>query len=310
MFGIDDALLIGGGLNLLGGLLGGKQKNDQANAQAKVQNRYLDDYKAGQNNFLDYFKGLGPQTSTSTSTGNSNSVTNGSFSNQGNTANSSVSNPFVTSEFSPLVGMTKNILERRLAGPDGLPPGFAESAIRGINDSYAGADQSAANAAARFGVSGPQALALAAPSQRARAGQIADFRANMPLQARSLQNQDIQMAQTLASIFGKGEQSNSMGTSNQTGTNRSNTSGSTTSNSSNTGPAPIAPMAAFLPPGPQSVGAVDPTINLVTGGLGSAGDLFSAWAQQKARQDYLNALSGNNTGIPGFVTPTDSGRFF
>ena len=101
------------------------------------------------------------------------------------------------------------------------------------------------------------------------------------------------MAQTLASIFGKGEQSTGSGTSSNTGTNRSNMAG--TSNSSTTAPPPIASMAAFLPPGQQAVGAVDPGLNLVAGGLGATGDLFGAWAQAKAKQDYLNALNGGGS---------------
>jgi hypothetical protein len=106
----------------------------------------------------------------------------------------------------------------------------------------------------------------------------------------------MQMASTLGSIFGKGE------TTNTNQTSRTNSSGSMT------GPAPIAPYQAFLPPGPMQGGPVDPTGNMVAGGLGASGNLFQTLAGylgQNARQN-AGGYPGQNidTGAyqPGGVT--------
>lgn len=201
-----------GAAAIYGSISGNNAKKKQAQEAAGLQNKYNSDYMTGLQKYIQYMQGLGPQTTTM--------------------HGSTTSTPFVTKEFAPLVGQQKDILSRRLAS-GGLPAGYAETGLRAINESYAGAEADIGNAIARSGVpnSGIQAAMLANPASRARAGEMADFRAGLPLKARDMQSQDLQMAQTLSSIFGKGEKS--------------------VTNSSTTSPAPMLNMGAFLPPGPN-----------------------------------------------------------
>lgn len=262
------ASAIGGGASILGGLINSHSQNDAQQAQADAQNKYLANYGQGQQNFLKYLNSIGPQTTYQNSTSNERGT--------------SVVDPHITAQFQPLVNQLTSMLSSRLSGPNSLPPGYLENQIRDINSTYAGAQQANANTAAQFGVSGPQAAAGQIPMQQARAGQIATARGNAPLVAREMQNQDLQMAQGLASAFGRGQTTNSNMTSTTAG--------------SMTAPRPIAPYQAFLPPGPQQPGPVDPTANMVAGGLGASGNLFgtiASWLGSNARQ---KATAGSQYG--------------
>lgn len=271
---------VGGLGSILGGLLSGHSQNDAQQQQADLQNQYLQRYGQGQNDYRNYLKGLGPQTSYSNSLGNSNSNTS--------QAGTSTTDPHVTAQFQPLVGQLTSMLQNRLSGPNSMPQGYVQNQIRNINDTFSGVQQANQNMAARFGMSGPQAAAGNIPLQQARAGQIANFQSQVPLTARALQDQDMQMAQNLSSIFGKGQTTNSA--------ENSRTNGITQTAGSMTAPPPIAPYQAFLPQGPQQGGPVDPTANMVMGGLGASGNLQQTimdWLGQRARQ---NAGQTSNPG--------------
>lgn len=260
--------VIAGGASLLGGLLSGNAQKNQAKDQANLYNKYLGNYQTGQNAYRDYITGLGPQTTTSFGTDNSNTSQTGTQSSLSETS------PTLSAEYSPLVGAVNEMLAGRLKAGGALPYGYAESAVRSINDTFAGAEQAARNAAARFGLSGPQATAGLIPLQTARAGQIADFRAAMPLKARELENQDMQLAQSLAAAFGRGQRTASSGTSSSTGMSRGMRTGS------QTGPAPILGAEAFLPPGPMQT--TQSGSSALGGALGSAGSMMGFLAANKA----------------------------
>ncbi len=251
-----------------GGLLSAHQQNKAQDASADAYNKYLAQYTQGQNKYLNYLNGQPPPTTTSSSFGSST------------TNHDDTTNPFVTSEFSPLVGMTNSLLQRRLSGPGDLPAGYLQNQARNINESAAGAKAAVANQAARFGLSGQQAAALSAPVDINRANQISDARTQAPLLSRQLQDQDIQTAANLANLFGKGQ--HSVGTS----TTNSRQSGTST------GPRPYADMGAFTPPGSTAVGAVSPGTTSVLGGLTAT----------PAMQNFLLQLLGSkgsigNTGV-------------
>ncbi len=168
--------------------------------QSGLWNQYLRDYGQGQQQILGGLTGagynpLGPQTSTSTGTST------------GTTFGETLSDiaPYVTPEFAPLVGQVRGTLERRTAGPGAtLPAGYVETGIRGINEAYAPAEAGLRNLAARRGISADTYL-TASPVARARAGDIAKFRAQVPLTERELQNQDLQLATAISEVFGKGQ---------------------------------------------------------------------------------------------------------
>ena len=231
---------IGLGLGAYGAYKQGKAQSDQAKAQSKLYNDWLQNYQntgrglyneaqaAGWNPF-------GPQISTSQNMGTSSMSGGSSFSNR----------PVITGEYAPLDQLMRGIMTGRLSSPSSLPAGYAENAIRGINESYEGADQAARNLAARRGLSGEQTYAVASPANRARAGAIADLRGSLPLLARELQNQDIAITSGLQSAFGTGQQG------------RSNTfqSGQTSSAGQSSSPFSASDLSALMnvlmPPGPQ-----------------------------------------------------------
>lgn len=113
-------------------------------------------------------------------------------------------NPFITENYKPLEGMMRGIMENRLARGSSLPQGYEANAIRNANSAFQGAAAAANNAAARRGLSGQQAFATASPFNSARAGQIADIRANTPLLERQMSNEDIGISKGLTESFGKG----------------------------------------------------------------------------------------------------------
>jgi hypothetical protein len=237
---------IAGGAALLGSILSNKSAGNAQDKNAQLYNQYLQHYGQGQQGYLDYLKGLGPQTSTSSSSGTS--TTSG-------VSTSDVA-PYVTPQFSGLVDLAKGVLTSRLSGPGGLPAGYAETGIRDINQASSGAMQAVSNLAARRGLSGVQAAALATPIQTARAAQVGSFQANLPIQAKELQTQDVGLASQLASMFGRGQR----GVTTNRSTTNFNQFGSLTA------PPPIAPLGAFLPPGPGTAG---------TGFSAGAGDMTS-----------------------------------
>lgn len=268
---------IAGGASLVSGILGNKAKNNQAQANADLYNNWLKNYQqTGQNLMGQATAGgwnpYGPKTSTSQSQGTTSSQGGGSYSNR----------PVITSEYQPLDALMRGIMTNRLSGGSSLPQGYAESGIRGINESYEGADQAARNMAARRGLSGEQTYAIASPANRARAGQIADFRANMPLLERQMQNEDIGITQGLQSAFGRGEAGNSSQWSNGTSSNYgTQTSPFTASDLSSL-------MGVLAPPSPYQSGKTG-TSGVATG-LDSLGALMGFLASQQGQGQQVAQL--------------------
>lgn len=205
----------------------------EAKAQAKAQADYLKQYGTGQQRYLDYLQGLGPRTTTET--GGETGESTGFESTDMLTA------PEVSAQFSPLVERMNQIASQRLAGPGaGLPPGYAENAVRAINESFAPQEAAERNRAAQLGLPSG-AVGPVSAAGRAKAGQIATLRGELPLKAREMETEDIGLAQQLANIFGKGTRQRGTRTSRETRTGQR--FGTTV------GPAPVAPMQAFLPAG-------------------------------------------------------------
>lgn len=265
--------------SIVGGLMGSAGQNAQANQNANLQNQYLANYGAGQNAYRNYLSGLGPQTSYSNNIGNYASRTN----------QSQTSSPFITAQFQPMINAVTNTLQNRLSGPSALPAGYAAEQVASINNAFKGVEQANQNRAAQFGISGPQATASNVPLESARAGQIGSAMANLPLLERQMSNEDMNTAASIASIFGRGQQS--------TGT--SNTSGSQSSAGSFTAPPPIAPYQAFLPPGPQQGGVADPTLNFLSGAIPGLTSGASRLAGYNAYNSLLGGASGGQGGDGG-----------
>lgn len=235
--------LIGAGANAYSSYANANAQKDAAKAQADLYNNWLKLYQdtgqglygqaqaAGWNPF-------GPKVSTNSNTS--------SFSNRGGSQYSN--KPVITEEYQPLDELMRGIMTGRLASGSSLPQGYASSAARGINESFAGTDAAARNLAARRGLSGEQTYAVASPAASARAGQLADMRAKLPLLERQMQNEDIGITQGLQSAFGRGEAGQSQNW--QTGTSQSsgtNTMPFTANDLS-------AIMGILMPPGPQQSG--------------------------------------------------------
>jgi hypothetical protein len=127
-------------------------------------------------------------------------------------------------------------------------------------------------------------MALSAPVEINRTNQIANMRTQIPLQNRQMQNEDLQMAQGLADMFGKGQHTASSGTS------------TTRSNNQMTGPAPIIPYEAFMPAGPNMPGPQGGA--MLQGAFGSTPDIQNLVAAIMAKPKPLN----DNTGVFGAQT--------
>jgi hypothetical protein len=228
------------GLGALGSFLNGRSQANQQSSQANLYNDWLKNYQnTGQSLYGQAqaagWNPYGPQTSTHQSNGMSSSQGQSSYSNR----------PVITGEYQGIDNLMRGIMTGRLSGGSSLPAGYAENAIRGINESFEGADQAARNMAARRGLSGEQSYAVASPANRARAGKIADLRGSLPLLEREMQNQDIGIASGLQSAFGRGE----------AGQSRTSQSGTTSSMGSNTNPFSAGDLSqimnVLMPPGPQ-----------------------------------------------------------
>lgn len=196
---------------------------DSPQKQADIVNKQVDQQEKAYNDFLNMIKGKVEGTGydffapkKSTSSGTSTTVQN----------MDQFARPEILPDYKNMESMFRGVLENRLKRPTALPPGYAERAVAGINQAYAGGDTAARNAAARRGLSGEQALALQTPLQNARSGDIADLLAGLPLKERDLQNEDVQLASALTQAFGTGQRSTGSSTSttksNQTTINPAN----------------------------------------------------------------------------------------
>lgn len=271
---------IAGGASFLSSILGSNAQNKAAKQNADLYNNWLKQYMGtGQNLYGQAqaagWNPFGPQTSTSMGQTSGTSATQGgrTYSNR----------PIITEEYAPLDALMRQIMTGRLTSGTGLPQGYAESQARAINESYAGADAAARNAAARRGLSAEQTYATASPSNVARAGALADMRAQLPLLARQLQNEDVAMTQGLQSAFGRGEKGQER--SWQTGQKTETTSGSRTDPF---GASDLAALMGILaPPQPFQSGATG--ISTVGAGIDSLGALLGFLAsQQKGKTPVMS----------------------
>jgi hypothetical protein len=212
-----------GGASLLSGLFGNKAKGDQHRESANLYNDWLRNYQSGVGDIMGNAQAqgwnpYGPRTSTTA--GSSYGSTSG------RSATNFSNRPEITKEYQGLDALMRGIMEGRLSGGSSLPAGYASTAARGINESFSGADAAARNLAARHGLSGEQAYAVASPANRARAGALADMRAQLPLLEREMQNQDIGITRGLQQAFGTGQRGQSV--TNTSGTSSRNTTGTQT----------------------------------------------------------------------------------
>jgi hypothetical protein len=150
--------------------------------------------------------------------------------------------------------------------------------------------------AASRGLSGEQSYAVASPSNRARAGDLADMRGNLPLLERQMQNEDVNLAASLQNMFGKGQDT----TSSQWSSGQS--SGSQTNPFSASDLSAL--MKIMVPPSPQQ--GTQTGTSGVASGLDSLGALMGYLAaQQKSGQQQPNAqMQGLYNQYPGFWNGT------
>src|ERR1044072_5882090 len=109
-------------------------------------------------------------------------------------------------------------IQKRLQNPSGVPAGYVGQGIQSLNDANDSAARATENALTARGLAGsPIAANADLQQQLARTGQIGEFRANVPLVARDLQNQDLGLA---GAALGLNRGYNATGTSTTTSTPR------------------------------------------------------------------------------------------
>ena len=258
-----------------------KAQSDQAKAQADLYNSWLRNYQNTGRGLFDQaqqagWNPFGPQVSTSQNQGTTSMSGWTSFSNR----------PVITGEYAPLDQLMRSIMTGRLAGGSSLPAGYAENAIRGINESFEGTDQAARNLAARRGLSGEQTYAIASPNQRARAGAIANLRGSLPLLERELQNQDIGITSGLQSAFGTGQQGRSQTSQMGTSTNMGQATSPFTAGDLS------AIMNVLMPPGPQQTPQTG--FSPVGAGVSSLGALMGFLAANQGNKPPMMSLGPTN----------------
>lgn len=276
------APLVSMGLGAIGSLFGRKKQNDQNKASADAYNKYLTDRNASVQRLIGQlqqngYNPFGVNSLTSSGTQSSNTSTN----------SYQKSNPFITDDYKPLESKARALMEGRLGRPSALPPGYASSQIRNINKTFAGADAAARNMAASRGLGGAQTYALATPAATGRAGQIADFQAELPLKERELQNQDLQMAQGLIGDFGKGQEGWSRGNSSTTGSSMS---------TSQTPPDMMALANLLMPVGPQATNAGGGSA-MAGGALGDLSQMLMSLYLNKGRGGTPTIGEGTTFGV-------------
>ena len=118
-------------------------------------------------------------------------------------------NPFITGEYSGVHGLAKGLVENRLKAGGSLPEGFKAAGLRATNRAFANPSAGAENLAAGQGSFGAPAEASFAASDAARRGKIADFLSSVPMLERQQQTEDINLANSMTEMFGKGMESRS-----------------------------------------------------------------------------------------------------
>lgn len=274
--------IIGGGVGALASALGQRSQNKQQERQYEDTQRQVQDYERRYREYQDMLRGalggnaaiFGPQTTTSTGT----STMSGS------------TMPVITPEFQKLSGQMRGLVEGRLARGTSLPPGYRQMLEREIVDAYRPQEAALRNVAAQRGVS-PDVLMVGSPLERARAAQMGDVAAKLPLLQRQLQTEDIGLGQALTAAFGRGEKTRS----------------TSSSQSSQTGPANAAAMMQYYsmlaPPSPtilQRPQTQSPWLAGLQGGLQTG---LTAYQLQQMNQMFGPRTLGPspNAAAPGYM---------
>lgn len=160
--------------------MGGTSSNEQMN----LVNQQLDRNQAAYDRYLQQLQSaitgsgydfMAPKTTTQQST----------------TRTDQTVTPETTAAYMNLDALARGILEKRLTAGGALPPGYAVTGAQDISRSYDAARTQAANVAAAHGYGGAQATAAATPIAVAQAGDLAKFRANLPLAERQMTTEDL-----------------------------------------------------------------------------------------------------------------------
>jgi hypothetical protein len=214
------------------------------------------------------FDPTGAQTGTQTSSG-----TSGSTSTQNSTTSSK---PVITAEYQPMEEQLRGLIEGRLGKGQFSNEEFVNrtlaNRIRATNRTYANATANAENRVARQGGGALKGFGATTPINTARAGQIADTIGNAPMEARALENQDLDFAKGAIGAFGTGSKAKTNGTT--------STSGWNTGSATTTTPPNLGALYSMLK-------QEDPKASMNTGfspGLQAGGDLLSSlmalWANK------------------------------
>ena len=211
---------IGGVVGGVIGFLKAKGTNDAEKEARALWNAYITGNKAVADEIIarataSGYDPYGPQIGTQTSTG-----TSGSTSTQNSTTSSK---PVLTAEYQPMAAQWRSLSEGRLGkgqySNEELVSRTLANRVRAINSGSAGATQNVLNLAGRRGLSAQQIMGAGSPIASDRAGRIADVVGNVPMEARNLENQDLDFARGAIGAFGTGSQSKTRGTTSTQGWN-------------------------------------------------------------------------------------------
>lgn len=150
--------------------------------------------------YMDYLRtGMIPEQNSSSGS-SSSSLTNSSSNTRGQSQTTSA--PFITNEWLGMINPVRSIVYNRLQ--DGsLPQAYRAEGLRNIGQAGSASRASMAQNLLSRGLFGREAGSEAALASD-QAGQQASFLNSLPLLQRQLQDQDLQMATNLTSLFGRG----------------------------------------------------------------------------------------------------------
>jgi len=272
--------LVGGILSGVGSIFQGKAAGKAAQDQARLNNQYLQDYGAANQDIIRQLQAkgydpFGPQTTSSQQFGG----TQGTSTTRGTQDVDMFNRPEILAQYAPMEQRFRQLIEGRLGQPSAVTEGEIASTLRGINRASQGATAQVQNLAGGRGLSAQQLQAAGTPLASARVGQIADFLASIPQVERQRQGEDLALAQGAIGQFGTGQRQTGRTTS-QSATNQM---GSSFGGGSQTGGPDVSTLMALLrPAGPQQSMQTgqSPFGNLLSG-LGGAGIAYGATRQPK-----------------------------
>lgn len=144
------------------------------------------------------------------------SLLGGIFGNRKKTQTSTTT-PTMAPEYGPLQSVLINNAMSRLSSPSSLPAGYETGGTKAINDTFDVGQQSLENTLSARGLSrSPVAATPLSRLQGSRLSSIAQFRNNIPVLNRQMQNEDMGFASNLLSM-GRGTTSTGTTPSNMVG---------------------------------------------------------------------------------------------